>query len=339
VSGQVVRVLVRDNQRVQAGDVLVELDDSTYAARVASAAADVAAATASANAADAQLALTRKQSDANIAIARGGVSQAAAVVGSTRAQIDQAHADVDAATARVQLAQTELARTTKLVDEGAVPRAELDSRRDQLDEAQAALAQAKARVASADANVSNSTGTTEVARGRLLVAQTADEQVAVAAAQVALARAKVDQTTAALRQAELDLGFTKVRAEIAGTVAKRTVEPGQMVAPDRALLAVVDTKDTWIVANFKETQLDNIHAGERVTISIDGVGGPSLVGVVDSLQPGTGSRFSLLPPDNASGNFTKVTQRVPVKIVVPHDAGAPELRPGTSADVTVYTAE
>lgn len=334
VPGQVKRVRITDNQRVKAGDVLVELDDSDRAARLAAAKADLAAARAAASAAEAQLALTKKQVDANLAIARGGVSQAAAVNGSTQASIDQAHADLDAAQSRQKLAQIELDRTQRLVDSGAVPRAELDARHDAVDQATAMVAQARARIASAEANRSNSAGTTEVARGRLQIAQTVDEQVAVAESQVALSKARVDQAAAAVRTAELELSYTVVRAEIDGVVSKRNVEPGQMVSPDRALLAIVDTADTWVVANFKETQLDAIHPSERVRVSIDGVPG-TLEGTVDSIQAGTGSRFSLLPPDNASGNFTKVTQRVPVKIKLAR--ADLELRPGTSADVTVYT--
>ncbi|HEY6033863.1 MAG TPA: HlyD family secretion protein, partial [Kofleriaceae bacterium] len=193
----------------------------------------------------------------------------------------------------------------------------------------------KARVVTALASRSNSSGTTEAARGRLLIAQAVPEQIAVAEAQLELAKARVDQAQAAMRQAELNLGYTKIRAEVDGVVSKRNVEPGQIASPDRALMALVDTREEWVVANFKETQLAKIHAGQRVRIKVDGFDDATLHGTVDSIQAGTGSRFSLLPPDNASGNFTKVTQRVPVKIVLADQAQG--LRPGMSADVTVYT--
>ena len=336
VSGQVKRVLVKDNQRVKTGDVLIELDDSDYAVRVASSRADLAAAQATEHAAEATLELTKKQLDANLAIARGGISQAASVSGSMQAMIDQANADVASASSRLSLAKTELARTQKLVDQGAVPRNELDARLDAVSQGEAAVAAARARVVTAEANRSNSSGTTEAARGRLLIAQAVPEQIAVAQAAVEQGKAKVDQAAAALHQAELNLGYTKIRAEIDGVVSKRTVEPGQLVSSDRALLALVDTSEEWVVANFKETQLDKMHAGQRVKIKIDGFDDKTLKGIVDSIQAGTGSRFSLLPPDNAAGNFTKVTQRVPVKILIP-DHESLELRPGMSADVTVYT--
>jgi len=335
ISGQVKRVLVSDNQRVKQGDVLVELDDADLAVRAASARADLAAAEASFHSAEATLELTRKQLDANLVIARGGIAQASAVSGSTQAQIDQANADVTAAGSRLALAKTELGRTQRLVDSGAIPRNELDTRLDVVAQGEAQLAQARARVVSALANRSNSSGTTETARGRLLIAQAVPEQIAVATAQVELAKAKVDQAQAAMRQAELNLGYTKIRAEVDGVVSKRNVEPGQMASPDRALLALVDTREEWVVANFKETQLAKIHPGQQVKIKVDGFDSTTLRGTVDSIQAGTGSRFSLLPPDNASGNFTKVTQRVPVKIVLADQKL--ELRPGMSADVTVYT--
>ncbi len=335
VSGQVKKVLVQDNQHVMVGEVLIELDDADFLVRSASTHADLAAALAQYHAAQATLELTRKQVESNLAIARGGIAQASAVSGSTQSQIDQARADVSAAQSRHALAQTEYARTKRLVDSGAVPVSELDARSDGLAQSEAMLAAARARVSIAESNRSNSSGTTEAARGRLLIAQAVPEQLAVVEAQVEIAKAKVDQAQSAVNQADLNLGYTKIRAELEGNVAKRNVEPGQLASPDRALLALVDTREEWIVANFKETQLAKLRPGQQVKIEVDSLTNQTLHGKVESLQAGTGSRFSLLPPDNASGNFTKVTQRVPVKIVL--DKQEPALRPGMSADVTVFT--
>lgn len=336
VPGEVKRVLVRDNQHVQAGDVLVELDDADYVARLDATHADLAAAQAALTAAETQRDLTRKQVDANLAIARGGVAQAAAVSGSTEAQIDQVRADLAAAGSRAELARLELGRTQRLFDAGAVPQSELDGRRATADQADASVEQARARLVSAEANRSNSSGTALAARGRLASAQTAPEQIASAQAQVDLARAKVAQAQSAVHIAELDVGYTRIRAEIDGDVAKSTVEPGQIVGPDRPLMALVGTRELWVVANLKETQLADLRPGQRVEVKIDTFGGQSLRGVVDGIQSGTGARFALLPPDNASGNFTKVTQRVPVRIELPDRRGL-ALRPGMSADVTIYT--
>lgn len=335
VAGQVKRVLVVDNEEVKAQQVLVELDDRDQQGRVAVARADLAAAQATLRAAQNQLVLTEKTARANLEVARGGIAQASAVSGSTQALIDQARADVAAATSRAQQTRTDRERAERLAASGAVAHAEVEARLAADEQAAAALDQARARLASAQAGRSNSDGTVDAARGRLLAASTVEEQVEAARAQVALAEARVAQAQAAFEQANLQLDYTKIRAEFAGTVARRTVEPGQMVSPERPLMAIVDLTDTWVVANLKETQLRDVRPGLRAEIRVDAFDG-TLVGHVESVAAGTGSRFSLLPPDNASGNFTKVTQRVPVLIRL-DDRGGRTLRPGMSADATIFT--
>ena len=334
-AGQVKRVLVVDNQEVKVGDALVELDDRDQQAKLASARADRSSASAQLRLAQTQLALTEKTARANLTVAQGAIAQAAAVTGSTAAQIDQARADVAAAESRKQLTKVDRERAERLLATGAVTRSELDARVSADTQADASLAQAQARLASALANRSNSSGTEVSARGRLLAAETVDEQVESARAQVALAEARVAQVQAALDRAALELEYTRVRAEIAGTISKRAVEPGQMVSPDRALMAIVDLSDTWVVANLKETQLADIKPGQPVEVEIDSFSG-TLDGRVDSIAAGTGARFSLLPPENATGNFIKVTQRVPVKIKIDDRRGR-LLRPGMSAEVIIHT--
>ena len=335
VAGQVKRVAVDDNQEVKVGDVLVELDDREQRARLDDARGRLDESSAQLVLAQTQLALTEKTAQANLAVAQGAISQAAAVTGSTAALIDQAKADVAAAEARKQLAALERDRTERLHKLGAAPKSDIDTRDAADAEADAALALAKARLTSALANRSNSSGTEASARGRLLAAQTVEEQVRAATAQVTLAEARVVQAEAAAQRAALELEYTKIHAEIAGTVTKRAVEPGQLVSPDRMLMAIVDLSDTWVVANVKETQLSEIKPGQPVDVEIDTFSG-MLAGVVDSVAAGTGSRFSLLPPENASGNFIKVTQRVPVKIKIV-DRGGRTLRPGMSAEVVIHT--
>jgi membrane fusion protein (multidrug efflux system) len=335
VAGQVKRVAIDDNQMVKKGDVLVELDDRDQQVRVLSARADLAAVQAQLRQAQTQLAMTDKTAKANLAVAKGGIAQAAAVTGSTQAMIDQAKADVSAAESRKQLTKLDRDRYEKMLAGGAVAKAEVDARVAADTQADAQLATAKARLVTALANRSNSSGTAESAEGKLLAASTVDEQLELAKAQVALNEARVAQSQSALDRALLELEYTKIKAEIDGTIARRSVEPGQMVGPDRPLAAIVDLADTWVVANLKETQLDDVKAGQSVDISIDTFSG-ELHGKVDSIAAGTGSRFSLLPPDNASGNFIKVTQRVPVKIKLDDRAGK-ILRPGMSADVTIHT--
>jgi membrane fusion protein (multidrug efflux system) len=336
VAGQVKRVLVNDNQDVKIGDVLVELDDRDQQVKLSAAKADLAAAQAQERAAETALALTQKTAQANLAVARGGVAQAAAVTGSTQAMIDAAKADVTAAKSRAQLAQFELDRAKTLAAGGAVSKQDLDRAVAGQEQADAGVAQAQARLVTAMASRSNSSGTEESARGKLLAASTVDEQVQQANAQVEITKARVAQAQTAVDQAQLNLDYTKVHAELAGVVTKRSVEPGQSVGPDRAMMAVVDLNDTWVVANLKETQLEDVKAGQPVEIEIDTFDG-TFQGHVDSISAGTGSRFSLLPADNASGNFTKVTQRVPVKIALDARDAEHQLRPGMSAEVTIHT--
>jgi membrane fusion protein (multidrug efflux system) len=336
VTGQVKRVLVKDNQVVQAGEVVVELDDRDIAARLAAARADNAAAKAQLHAMQTQLALTQKTVDSNLVMAKGGISQASAVRGNTKATIEQSEADLAAARSRRALAALDFERSDKLFSTGAVARAEYDSKKALLDQADAAVAQAQARIASARSGVDNSVGTYQTARGRLIAAESGPEQIDASRAQVELAQARLDQTAAALEQAELNLSYTKVKAETAGVVARRSVEIGQIVAPERPLMAIVPLDDTWVVANFKEDQIADMKPGEAAKVSIDTFSGTKLSGHVESLAGGTGARFSLLPPDNASGNFTKVVQRVPVLIRLDPHPGV-ELRPGLSATATVYT--
>ncbi len=336
VGGQVHQVLVRDNQHVKAGDVLVELDDREFRVKVDSAKADVAAAAAQLRAAETALAVTEKTSASALSVARGGLTQAVAVRANTHAAIDQASAEINASTSRRALAETELARTESLFANGAVSRAEYDARKAAFDQAVAESTRAEARLVAARTGLGDSSGTLESARGRLMAAETAPEQIEAARAQVSLAKARLDQVKAALEQAELNLSFTKVRAETSGVVARRSVEVGQMASPERAMMAIVPLDDTWVVANFKEDQIAEMHPNQRVRISVDSYADHDFEGKVDSLAGGTGARFALLPPDNASGNFTKVVQRVPVLIRLDPHPGI-ELRPGLSATATVYT--
>jgi membrane fusion protein (multidrug efflux system) len=336
VSGKVAKVLVRDNQNVKAGDVLVELDDRDLAAKLAAARADLAAARAQLHSAESSLALTENEVSSSVAVARGGLTQAAAVGGTSRAAIEQARADVQAAQAQRALAASELARSQSLFSSGALAQSLYDTRKTALDSANAALAQAQARVASAEAGVGNFEGTLQAARGRWVAAQSGPARLQAALAQVELARARVDQSQAALDQAALNHEYARITADVAGVVSRRSVEVGQMVSPDRPLMAIVPLDDVWVVANFKEDQIAGMRPGARAEVEVDAFGSHRLTGHVDSLAGGTGSRFSLLPPDNASGNFTKVVQRVPVLIRLDAHPEV-ELRPGLSALATVFT--
>ena len=336
VAGQVKRVLVKDNQHVKAGDVLVELDDRDLNVRLASARADLAAAKAQLHSSETQLAVTRKSVDSGLAVAHGGMAQAASVQGTTRASIEQAQAEITAAESRQKLAQLDFDRTSQLFNQTVVSKASLDAASASLEQASANVAQAQARLKSAQASRENSSGTLESARGRVLLAESGPEQIEAAQAAVELGSARLNQAQAALEQAELNVSYTQIKAEIAGVVSRRSVEVGQMASPEKPLLAVVPLDDTWVVANFKEDQIAHMRPGQLAEIEVDAFDGQKLKGHIDSLAGGTGARFSLLPPDNASGNFTKVVQRLPVLVRIDGVSDL-DLRPGLSAKVTIVT--
>lgn len=333
-SGQVSKVFVSDNQVVKEGDVLVELDLEELKARLAVARADRMAAEASLALAQAQLALTERTTNASIRQARGGVSEAASGVASSKAQLDQAQADIATAESRRQLAEKELERVRELFAKGSVSQAELDARQAAADQSRAGVELARARLESTRAVISGNYGGVEQAQGRLVAAMTAPQQVQSAQAQVQLAQARVEQSRSAERLAELNLSYGVVRAPVAGVVSRKNVEVGSLVSPERPVFALVPLDDVWIVANFKEDQIGAMKPGQPATIEIDTYSGHTFGGHVESLAAGTGARFALLPPDNATGNFVKVVQRVPVRIKI-DDRGRLELRPGISAAVTV----
>jgi membrane fusion protein (multidrug efflux system) len=332
--GQVARVLVADNQMVKEGDVLVELDLDELKARLAVAKADLMAAEASLALARSQLDLTQKTTAASLRQARGGVSQATSGVTSSKAQVEQAQADLATAESRRQLADKELSRVRELFSKGSVSQAELDAREASADQAAAGLDQARARLDSTRAMISGNYGGVEQAQGRLVAAMAGPEQVQAAQAQVQLAQARVEQSRSAVRLAELNLSYATVRAPASGVVSRKNVEVGNLVSPDRPILAIIPLNDVWIVANFKEDQIGSMKPGQRATITIDTFAGKKFHGEVESLAAGTGARFALLPPDNATGNFVKVVQRVPVRLKIA-DRGQDLLRPGLSASVTV----
>lgn len=336
VSGQVVRVLVKDNQLVRAGDVLVELDARELTARLAAARADQASAHAQLQSAQAQLELTERNITANLKQAKGSLRQATSGTLAATATVKQTKADVLAARSRLQLTKQELERTQKLVSNGASSQAELDGRQAAFDQAQANLEQAEARLLNANANSGGSMAAISVAQGRMVAAETGPQQVDAGRAAVALAQARLDQATAAQQLAELNVSYTKITAPISGVVSRRTVENGQLVSPERALLALVPPDDIWIVANFKEDQLREMRPGQAAEVRVDTYGGRRFPAHVDSIASATGARFSLLPPDNASGNFVKVAQRVPVLIRLDQPSELP-MRPGMSAFVLIKT--
>jgi len=352
VGGTVIRVAVRDNQQVAAGEVLVELDPRDFDVRVEQARADLAAAEAAAQAAKVDVPITSTTVTSNVTTARGGVAQAKAGVGEAQASLEAARARLTTAQARSRENEATATRTARDVERlkgllakdevsqqqfdaaqaaADAARAAMDSARSQVREAELGIGVAENRVAQAQA-------TEQQAHAELSTAQTAPEQVAATRARASAAEAKVLQARAALKQAELNREYATVRAPGAGVVSRKTVEVGQVVQAGQPLMALISLERPWVTANFKETQLAEMRAGQPATIEVDAYGGREFKGHVESVAAATGARFSLLPPDNATGNYVKVVQRVPVRIAI--DEGQdPEhlLRPGMSVVPTVYT--
>ncbi len=336
VGGQVEKVLVTDNQQVKQGDLLVQLDTKDLDAKLASARADLEAAKAGLASAQVNLKLTQANSDASLRQARGGLTQASSSVAATRSALAQARAEVEAAEAADRLAQADWTRAQELAKAEAISRADIDARRSRAEQAHAQLDQARARLASTEANLASSGGGLTTAQGRLAAAETAPDQVRAADVAVQAAQARVDQAQAAYDLAALNRSYAEVRAPVDGVVSRRTVEQGQLVGPDRPMLALVPLQDIWVVANFKEDQIGSMRPGQTATVRVDTYGRRDFQGHVESLAGASGARFALLPPDNASGNFVKVVQRVPVLVRLERSPDVP-LRPGMSAVVTVRT--
>jgi len=336
VAGQVEKVLVIDNQSVKQGDVLVQLDTRDLDAKLASARADLEAARANLASAGVNLRLTQVNADASLRQARGGLTQASSSVAATRSALAQARAEVESAEAADRLAEADWQRAQDLARAEAIARADIDARRARAEQARAALEQARARLASTEANLASSGGGLTSAQGRLAAAETAPDQVKAAEVAMQAAQARVEQAQAAYDLAALNRSYAEVRAPVAGVVSRRTVEQGQLVGPDRPMMALVPLQDVWVVANFKEDQIGEMKAGQRATVRVDTYGRRDFQGHVESLAGASGARFALLPPDNASGNFVKVVQRVPVLIRLDRGSDV-ALRPGMSATVTVRT--
>jgi membrane fusion protein (multidrug efflux system) len=351
VGGPALKVHIKDNQLVEAGAVLVEIDQRDYQVAVDKARAELADAEAAAVAAQSTIPITATTASGTLSSAQGTVEQAQSGIESAGQEVEAAQARLSAAQARLREAEANATRTTRDVErlrgllakdevsqqqfDAAVAAAE--GQKAATDTARAQIAEAEAGIRVAESRRSQAHVGEEQARASLRTAQTGPSQVTATRARASSAEARVAQAKATLAQAELNLEYTVVKAPAAGVVSKKAVNPGQVVQPGQPLLAIVQRDDVWVTANFKETQLEAMRPGQRAVIQVDAFGGRKFLGHVDSIAAATGARFSLLPPENATGNFVKVVQRVPVKIVLEQDQN-PEflLRPGMSVTPTVY---
>ncbi len=268
--------------------------------------------------------------------------QAEAAERSTRAALEVARQQASQAKAGIAARTAELsaAREAQVSADAAVAqaRAQLAAAQEQVKAAQAGIRQTEAATRAANQVVSQARAKREQAAGLLAQARTAPRQVDVSRSAQAQAGAKIAQARAALDAARIQLGYTRIYAPQAGRISKKTVEVGALVQPGTPLMALVPDKPCWVVANYKETQLASVRPGQQADIEVDGLPGRKFKGHVDSLAAATGATFALLPPDNATGNFTKVVQRIPVKIAIePGQADADRLRAGMSVVATIET--
>jgi membrane fusion protein (multidrug efflux system) len=334
VAGAVARVHIKENQQVKRGDLLIEIDPSDYDARVQQAEAELATATAQAAGAQAQVEIVEATSKGGLVSARAALTGTAAGVQSASAQLAASRAALTRADAELKKAELDLDRARTLRQANAVTQERLDGAQIAADSARAAKAQAEAQVALAEDSRRSAESRVGEAQGRVSQSAPVAPQIAAAHANADLGNARVRSAEASLALAKLQLGYTKITAPADGYASKLTVHEGQLVTTGQPLIELVPTA-TYVIANFKETQVGHMHVGQPAEIKVDALPGRTFEGKIESLAGGTGASFSLLPADNATGNFVKVVQRVPVRIawVNPSDGG--ELRAGLSADVTV----
>lgn len=351
ISGAIAEVMVVDNQQVKAGEVLLRIDPRDYQARVDQATAALAIAEAQAQGAQVGVPLANATTETGMSSAEAQVATAQAEL--DRAKVDagqSAHADlayaqanVESAQANYDRAQADLARMKPLISKAEISQQQYDSyvaaarmAQGQLEGSKQKLASARDEAESNVAGVSAAQARLEQARAGLAQSRTNRKQVAISSAQAASATAAVQQARANLETVKLQLSYATIVAPISGVVTKKSVQIGQIVQPSQSLMMIVPLQDIWVTANFKETQLKDVRTGQRAEIHVD-MYGRSFPGHMDSVAGATGTRLSLLPPENATGNYVKVVQRIPVKIALDPLPDGIVLRPGMNVDVTILT--
>ncbi|PRY44211.1 membrane fusion protein (multidrug efflux system) [Spirosoma oryzae] len=315
VGGYVKTIRFNDNQYVKAGDTLLVIDDADYRIRVEQAEAALQSAMAAAG-------VSRSQ----VGVASATIQSSQASVLTARNQVATAQANVVAAQARARKSGQDFERYSRLLTEKTVPQQQFDAVQAERDAANAQLQAAQAQLQTAQAQVAAAGTQTGVTSSQRRATE----------GQISVAQAAVKQRQVDLDLAKLQLSYTIVRAPISGVVSKRAVQLGQLVQAGQAVCSVVDNSNMWVTANFKETQLAQMQPGQTVTIDVDAFDGAKLTGNVGSFAGATGAKFSLLPPDNATGNYVKVVQRIPVRIALDKSSALyAKLRPGMSVNVAV----
>ncbi len=351
ISGRIISVLVGDNQRVKVGESLVQLDPADYQVAVEQSEAQLANGRASATQSEANLPITNINTRTNVNLGSTQISQSQAALESSRQSLNSAAARLNSSKAQLTQseanslrAQKDLARYKDLVDKDEISKQDYDSALATADANAAQVESAKAQViasqhaleqAMAQVNQSKAQLETSVVQARQY-RQVMPRQIAVTEAQYKQAEAQIKQYQSSLDQAKLNLSYTIIKAPVGGVISRKTAEPGMQVSAGQQLASLVALDNIWVTANFKETQLKQMHVGQAVDIEVDTFGGRTYKGHVDSIAGASGAKFSLLPPQNATGNYVKVVQRVPVKIVLdPGQNQDQQLRPGMSVIPTV----
>ena len=352
IPGRIAKVLVDDNQAVKAGQVLAVIEPADYQAAVDQAKGALALAEGEARSAGVDIPRTsesvasgQSSADAQLSGAQADLLRAQASYEQAQtADLAFAQANVDRSRANAQLAKSDLERYTPLMEKGEISKQQYDAAKANADASLSALNADEQRLAQAKRNVDISRALLEAAKARVEQARAgvssahADQRrVAVRTADAQAKVAKVEQARAALDAALLNLSYCNIVAPVDGVATHKQVEPGQIVQPGQGLLVIVPLRDVWVTANFKETQLEKMKPGQRAYVEVDTYG-KTFPGHVDSISGATGAVLSLLPPENATGNYVKVVQRIPVKIVLdPIPPSVAVLRPGMNVEATVIT--
>ena len=336
VTGHVEKLLVADNQYVQAGQPLVQIDPRDYEVLVARAKADYDDAVATAKAAGVNIPITSTSTSSQLTSADAELAGAQAALSGARQQYDAANAQLAQADANNVKAQNDLARYKQLVSKQEISQQQYDQAYAAAQAGAAGVDAARANAAAAQQQIKAAQSRVAQAEANVRSARTGPEQVVAIRSRAQSAEAIVEAKKAALDQAQLNLQYTSIVSPVNGVVTNRTVEAGQNVQPGQELMRIINLDDIWVTANFKETQLRNMRTGQQVTIRVDTTG-KDYKGHMQSISGASGSITSLLPPENATGNFVKVVQRIPVKITF--DQGETRehvLRPGMSVEPKVW---
>jgi len=335
ISGRVVAVNSDINQPVQAGQTLIQLDPTDYKVMLQRAEADLAQAQAMSQAAQTQIPITSTSTSSQISGTQAGVQDAVAGVAVAEQQLVAAQARIAEAQANYVKAQRDVERYRPLVEKQEISKQQFDQAVATADALQATVATAKASADAASRQITQARARVGQAEAQQAATRSAPQEIAGQQARAGSAQATADEMRASAEMAKLNVQYTTVAAPVSGVIGQRNVQIGQQIQPGQQLMSVVPLTDLWVTADFKETQLRHMRVGQKADLRIDATD-QTIKAHVDSFPGATGARYSLLPPENATGNYVKVVQRLPVKLVFESDQDTKMLRPGMSVEAKVW---